>query len=465
MRDAQAVIRRARQHLERAFSWFGDTPGKEAEQALLRVIIGSLAFVYFLSWQSLGPPDSEVPRAVLIGNLGFLALACGLIGWIVVNRGRSVPRRILSILLDTTAISAALWLSGPAGAPLYPIYLWVTFGYGFRFGVRYLYLSSLLSLIGFGLVVAYSEFWRSYLLLSAGLALGLLILPAYVAALLRRLNDAVESASTASKAKSQFLANMSHDLRTPLNGVIGMSDLLLDTPLNHEQRDFAKTISHSIHTLLALIENVLDISKIEAGKLTIEKTNFDLHSLLNSTVRILRPQATAKGLHMNAHIQPDVPFLVNGDPHHIRQALINLLGNAVKFTETGRIELDVNLVEASAGAARLRFAITDTGIGIPRDVQEKIFEGFTQADASTTRRYGGSGLGTTIAKSLVNAMGGEIGVESEPGRGSVFWFELPLELQPYQWDKPATLGDTRVLLVTGDNEDHARITRSLQTWG
>jgi two-component system, sensor histidine kinase RpfC len=405
----------------------------ELEQAVTRLAIGTFFTLYLLISLAVG-------KSISHGELiGFYCLAvfelATLILLVVVSQAekKSPVRRLLGNWLDVIGTSTFLSLSGDIGVVLIGVYLWVTFGNGFRFGKKYLYHSQVISIIGFFVATLVNPFWAAHQPIIYGFLLMLIALPLYVAKLIERLHEARSKAekesiraAEASIAKTQFVANMSHEIRTPLNGIIGISTLFKTTPLNADQRDLLKTLDSSSKLLLSLLNNVLDFTKIEERKFTVEHIDFSAEEAVRDTLEIFRSQATAKGIQVGLSIS-DSLHAVKGDAFVIRQVLANLMGNAIKFTENGSVTLSAITLHDDGAKILVRFEVADTGTGIPQEMQIKIFDSFTQADSSTTRKFGGSGLGLTIAKHMVEAMGGNLQLQSTEGVGSRFWFDLTLE--------------------------------------
>ncbi len=405
----------------------------ELEQATTRLAIGSFFTLYLLV-------TFAISQSISHGEIvGFYCLVIfevsAAILLIAVSRShqKSRARRLLGAWLDIIGTSTFLSLAGDAGVVLIGVYLWVTFGNGFRFGKKYLFHAQAISILGFLVATQVNPFWALHKPIVYGFFLMLIALPIYVAKLIERMHEArhkaeIESmkAAEASLAKTRFVANMSHEIRTPLNGIIGISTLFKTTPLNADQQDLLKTLESSSKLLLSLLNNVLDFTKIEERKFTIENVAFSPKEAVEDTLEIFRSQATSKGIQLGVSISDSLSNL-KGDAFVLRQVLANLMGNAVKFTQDGSVSISAIVLHDGEEKSTVRFEVADTGAGIPADKQNKIFESFTQADSSTTRKFGGSGLGLTIAKHMVEAMGGSLNFQSTEGVGSIFWFELTLE--------------------------------------
>jgi two-component system sensor histidine kinase RpfC len=436
----------------------GDT---EPEQAILRLFIAFVLVIYYcLPWGA-GQRFSDVlystPSLII---LGATSIALLIFAAIVHNPRPSPNRRVCGILLDMVSLSIIMYWTGGDHVPLFVFYLWVTLGNGFRYGIRYLYISFGVSLVGFSIVILGSEYWQEHRAFAVSLLLILLMLPLYAAFLLKKLHAAIASAKQANEAKSRFLANMSHELRTPLSGVIGMGDLLRETRLSPEQQELVGTLHSSAYSLLELIENVLDIAKIEAGKINIEFKPLDLYETVNSVIYMLSPSGKSKDLLVSCSIDPGTPFALKGDHQHLRQVLINLVNNSIKFTDEGSVTLRVFRVGGDDTNPRIRFEVVDTGVGMSAEFLETIFDDFTQAQHASGRSYGGTGLGTAISKELVVLMDGEIGVESELGKGSTFWFELPFEAMPYN---ERAIASNHILLLASE-DTASQIRPALKSW-
>jgi two-component system, sensor histidine kinase RpfC len=417
----------------------------DIEQAWLRIGISLLASLYVLY---LVRSSGAFTPGLVLGAVA--ANGAMLIGALMILRLRRDPRRraalrYLGIFTDIAAVTIGMAGADEGGVPMIGVYLWVTVGNGFRFGPRFLLAAYWLSLVGFTLLLLYVPFWITHRAIGIGLLIAITVVPIYVLVLLSRLTAQKDAAEQLSNAKSRFVANVSHELRTPLAGVFSVHELLRMRDLPTDERELVGMLGNSITTLKASVDAILQMSKLEAGSETAEHRLFNLWFFLRQVESLVRPQGSAKNLAWQLDLDPSTPAAVIGDPNHLSHVLGNLLNNAFKFTQRGSVSLRVYPV----GLARVRFEVVDTGIGIPADQQEHLFERFVQVDNSATRRYSGTGLGTSIARDLVELMGGNIGVVSAPGKGTTFWVEIPFEI-PNPMSARQDWGGRREVLVVGD---------------
>ncbi len=413
----------------------------EHEQIVIRIVITAVMFLYIVSADHGGENAARIIRdsALIYGFAATASLA--LLAHLLARPRRSPGRRLCGIVTDAIGVNGAMLAGGEAAMLFFPLLLWSILGHGFRYGRLYLAISAVLSTALFIVVIVLSPAWRGLAVLDIGLVLSLVLLPAYFAVLLGKLEGAVHRAEDASRAKSRFLATMSHEFRTPLNAVIGMTDLLRTTPLDAEQQDMVATTRSAAHSLLALVNDVLDIAKIEAGRFVIDEEPFDLHRQLRALRRMLFREAQAKGLYLRLRIDPHIPPGLIGGRGPLHQILVNLTANAIKFTSEGGVLLDVRLLGGEPERPRLRFEVHDTGIGIAAEAQDRIFQSFGQAEGDTARRFGGTGLGLSIARELTELMQGRIGVVSAPGQGSSFWVEMAMRRDPAAGEAGAKGGE------------------------
>ena len=398
--------------------------GSEIEQAIVRLVTVLSACIYVLAWMIPENHNNASSAATITFAYTFLSLAM-----YVSIRLYPIPssqRITLAIFTDVIVFSAFLSITEASVLGMGWIYLVIITSNGFRYGTNYLYLALALSLIGFTVAFAFNTTWSQDLFSVFGTYLSIIILPIYMKMLLVRLNQVMEDAKASAEAKSMFLANMSHEIRTPMNGILGMLELSLREPLAKPLRQRLRIAQHSGEALLVLINDILDLSKIEAGKISFEAVDFNAEELVDEVIALLKHRANNKNISLGCTFNSSIGKQAKGDSTRIRQTIINLVGNAIKFTKEGGVTV-YSALKHQDGKIIYQCKVCDSGIGIPEDALEKIFDYFTQADTSTTRNYGGTGLGLALSQRLVTGMGGNITVTSSVGKGSVFSFELPLE--------------------------------------
>lgn len=392
----------------------------EREQAFLRITIAVAVLFYLFISTDNGDAFKKIDvHSSLSLMVLFLIVSVALYVSTIVWTGRLEVRRIAGVFLDIGSFSYGLILTGELGAPWFAVYLWVIFGNTLRYGSYYLWLSTIVSVAGFSIVILLSDYWQEHVTMAIGLLISLVILPVYAGSLARRVRMEQARAERANQAKSEFLANMSHEIRTPMNGVLGFTNLLGKTELNSLQKEYLNTIESSASSLLIIINDILDLSKLEADKLVLEEAPFSLRACIDNSVALLAPLAHQKRIELVAQIYNDVPDQLNGDQVRISQIITNLVSNAIKFTNEGEIILRVMLEKDDLSSVVLGISVADTGIGIAPDHQSNIFSAFSQA-SPPSKTLGGTGLGLTICKRLVDAMHGSINLSSKPGDGACF---------------------------------------------
>ena len=410
--------------LSRAVPAWRSRPDSEHEQATIRFIMGSVASLFLMNLVFSKHIEPNAALLTISGIAVFYAATLGIIAWLIIRPGLSVSRRICGCIVDNYGATASLLINGDLAAPIFVVYLWVTFGNGFRYGKQYLLFSMLLNIIGFLSVLLLSNSWSTGTPVSIGLLVGLILLPLYVASLLGRLEDALDNAEVANRAKSNFLATMSHEIRTPLNGLIGLIDLLGMTRLQEKQQHYLDLMKNSSTWLMDIISDSLDFTKIEANELIIETVDTDLKSMINKISKVFHETATSKGLAFSVHADDDLPDWILCDQNRLVQVLNNLLSNACKFTNNGQVSLKVTSKPLQHETVRLFFAVEDSGIGLEKSNMDIIFSPFKQIEPTDASLHGGTGLGLAIVHRLIRLMGGDISVESTPGQGSTFSFHL-----------------------------------------
>ncbi len=435
-------------------------PDPDIEQAWLRVTICAIGFLYvcFLASNEGLTPGLAMGLAASSGDALVGAFA---IWWLRRSRRHVVPLRYTAIAADNMALTLGMAGAGEAGVAMIGVYLWVTIGNGFRFGPRFLLVSYWLALSGFSLQLIFVPFWAQHLMIGIGMLISGAIVPLYALVLIVRLTAQKDAAEELSNAKSRFVANVSHELRTPLTGLFAVYDLLRTRNMPPDDRELVGMLGSAVKTLKVSVDAVLQMSKLEAGAEHAENRLFNLWFFVHQLSAIVRPQSVAKDVRWSVNIDPAVPTAVWGDPIHLSHVLGNLINNAFKFTPAGSVSLRATLT----GGSNIRFEVMDTGIGIPLDQQERLFERFVQVDSSATRKFGGTGLGTSIARDLTELMGGKIGVVSAPGNGSTFSVELPLARADQAPHAVDWTGRHRVLVIGHAGSPRDAIARRIRTLG
>ncbi|MFV2060795.1 MAG: ATP-binding protein [Gammaproteobacteria bacterium] len=433
----------------------------EFTQALLRLVIWlTISFLVWIQFAA-NPEKMQIEEYIAFMALFLVFAIIIFISILIIPKSKLRP--YLTALPDLGAVSYTMILTtaGPFSA-YYLLFPWIFVGYGARYGRGPLLTAAIVGMVGYLYVLWLFDSWTNDAFSSILFTLFFIILPVYVSKMITQLKISQQEAIDANKGKSEFLAAMSHEIRTPMSGIIGMTSLLEKTNLDQTQSEYVAALQQSSAALHALIDDILDLSKIEAGKYKLRETKFNLPKLIHSVVQLLTPTANIKKIELINFIQPDIPRIVIGDPDKLRQILLNLLSNAVKFTSEGEVNIKASVIENKGDElVRIRIDVSDTGIGIPNQQLEKIFEPFYQGKNVNPVKHSGTGLGTTISHQLTTLMNGEIGACSDLNKGSIFWIEIPFHYCEYQ-NENLTLPhpDATKLIVFDDIKSSATATEN-----
>jgi len=430
---------------------------KEFYSAVIRFVLG--LFIALYVWIGMSSGEFSLTQTQY-NRFAIFFFVTTLIFWADIFRNPdSQIRRYFTLIFDFSCTTYTITLTGVSNSEFILIYIWLYIAYGTRYGSSYLLAAVMLVMVEYNAILLLNNVWSSNPLGPSAQLFVLIAMPLYLHSMLKQLREAKLAAEQATRAKSNFLATMSHEIRTPMSGIIGTAHLLQTTQQDKTQKEYTQALLDASKSLHALIDDILDFSKIEANKLHLQHVSFDLQHTINEVVAVLSPNAEHHSLELIVFIDPQLPRYVIGDSQRIRQILFNLLGNAIKFTEQGEIKLRVSANKREQLSAQktvhLRFDIIDSGIGISKTQQQLIFNSFTQADSLQNHKFSGTGLGTTIAKQLVEVMGGHIDLSSELGKGSHFWFNLELPIDTHKTDtnsfKNILISKRIALLVANDS--------------
>jgi two-component system sensor histidine kinase RpfC len=439
-------------------------------QASLRLKFGLVVLAMMLGAISFWGPTHPGTHTWQIGGIAFGYILYNVVAFYASRHSELLSPRdlvIITAILDPLVLSAWLFVAGQSSLVIVGFYLFTILGFGFRIGLTAMHICQAASILGLGTVAMLSPIWREEPFFALSHLVLLVVVPLYAGTLIRKLQSAREAAERASQAKSQLLAKVSHELRTPLTGIVSTASLIEAQSPDADSVERAHSIIDLALALDLEIKQLLDLSRIEAGREAQEQIAFDIRQVTDHIVRTLSPVAAAKQVELSVQIDSAITGQLFGDAHALNSILMNLAGNAVKFTGEGSVDVRVELIDQEDEACRLRFSVQDTGIGIPPELQQKIFEPFFQVETGPVRRYGGTGLGTSIALAHVRRMGGELRLESTPGQGSRFWFELRLaKAAAKPAAPPAAVAPTPVVrgkkvLVADDNTTNLVLIREM----